>query len=826
MNASQLSKLLFSLNIFNSGSWTDFFKGLWAFIGRIFYNIFVLGIGRIADICQCVFRKLAGLDTVNYNGSAFSGDIVLAFLQDSIVQQTFISLLILAVIILIITTFVATIKTEFNKDGNNNKKKVFKMAFRGLANFLLVPIICMFGIIMANALLKAVDGATTIGGNSTLSSQMFLVGAYNANRVRNCENNGSDKDTYPYVVGSYGENFNSNTAKSAGGYGNFGVFLDDDLTGLNPLRAADKIDNFFAQSVCLKVGTGLVNLTINNNGQMNFQVYSASKDKNYTSLGFSPTLDVSTYSNTISYKKANCWNGGAFCEDIYISAASSGTLGEAGYFDHMAPNAEAGNLSFADGDIVTFNIYNVGLVFNYYDLNIGAFDYLISTIALIFCAYTLLITALGLIKRLFMIVTLFIISAPICALYPLDDGKALGLWRGEFVKNVLSAYAVIIIMNLFLLILPMVQKLNLFVGAWLPTIIPIPAAFANYVARVLIVLGALTFFKDGTKTISGIIGAGDAYGDSNNGLKNILGNVGRAAAGVALAGGVAVGGAKLVGKGIVGAKNAFNAIPGKISQAKDEKFKKQYMKDHSMDINSMAKAQAAAEDAKKNGETSGKGVNNKNTETVGENNSMNTKPTPEKSNGTPVGSSVQSASKPNPADASTKPIDWHRLRLQTKYDKKNGAGAFDKRENAREQAAKSKEEAKKLNKKTKYENKHGENTYDAHIKQKEDNRQARANTRHEAVKMAKSGFNQFKKVAGGLWFATRNIANGKASFKDSKDMFKAGMGGGSKAYNDKAKADKEKAAAAREKEANAKMQKDIASIAEYLKSQQDNNKKK
>ena len=174
------------LNIFDGGSWANFFSGLWAFIGRIFYAIVIIAIGRLADICQLIFRKLAGISStgVNMDGNIVEGDIVLAFIQSSIVRNLFFSLLILAIIILIITTFVAVIKTEFNKDGNNNKRKVIKNAFRGIANFLLVPIICMFGIIISNALLRAIDGATGGGENSTLSSQIFVASGYNANRAR------------------------------------------------------------------------------------------------------------------------------------------------------------------------------------------------------------------------------------------------------------------------------------------------------------------------------------------------------------------------------------------------------------------------------------------------------------------------------------------------------------------------------------------------------------------------------------------------------------------------------------------------------------------
>ena len=87
-----------------------------------------------------------------------------------------------------------------------------------------------------------------------------------------------------------------------------------------------------------------------------------------------------------------------------------------------------GVLRFSEGDRITCSLYNVGFVYFYYDLTLSGFDYLICTISLLFCSYILLIASLGLVKRLFLTVTLFLVSAPICATYPIDGGKILERW--------------------------------------------------------------------------------------------------------------------------------------------------------------------------------------------------------------------------------------------------------------------------------------------------------------------------------------------------------------------------------------------------------------
>ena len=89
------------------------------------------------------------------------GDIVIQFIQSDIVQQVFWAMVVLAVVLIFITSFVAVIKTEFDKNGNNNKKKVLSNALRGVVNFLIVPVVSIFGVIVGNSLLKTLDDAST-----------------------------------------------------------------------------------------------------------------------------------------------------------------------------------------------------------------------------------------------------------------------------------------------------------------------------------------------------------------------------------------------------------------------------------------------------------------------------------------------------------------------------------------------------------------------------------------------------------------------------------------------------------------------------------------
>ena len=479
---------MFSISMLN-GFWDvliNWFSGLFYFLSVGVYYLIIGGIGKLVDIMQLLFRKFAGLDGISLNGE--EGDIVLQFINSSRVQQVFIAMLVLAVVLIFITSFVAVIKTEFNKSGNNNKKVVLKNAIRGVANFVIVPIVCVFGVIVGNALLNAIDGATKPEQSATISGQMFVAGGYNSNRVRQGENTGENASGYAKgTVGSWvtgGE-------KNGIGYGSFGIFKDD-TTGLAKKSAADYIDNAFA-----------TNLTINLSNL-------STEEKTLIYAGGESGEFAYVYLNYFSLG-AFPWGHNTF--NYNIDGINGVTLESNGYNK--------------DNTTLTFSIYNVGLVSYYYDLSLFTYDYLVASIALIFCIYIFAVTLLGLIKRLFMIVTLFIISPPICALYPLDEGKALGLWRTEFIKQTLSAYSVVIILNIFFLLLPLFLQLEVI------TVVPnayysgmgLSVAFINYIARILIICGALLFFKDATNTVSKIIGAGDAFGDDLKDKKGFIGGV-------------------------------------------------------------------------------------------------------------------------------------------------------------------------------------------------------------------------------------------------------------------------------------------------------------
>ena len=126
----------------------------------------------------------------------------------------------------------------------------------------------------------------------------------------------------------------------------------------------------------------------------------------------------------------------------------------------------------------------------------------------IFMLFVLGSISFGMVKRLFMLVILFIISPIVCSMYPIDEGNAYKTWFGEFKKNLLSAYGAVAGMNLFLTIMPIVDQIQLGTyggnGDWVGLL------------QLILVIAGLFVVKDVISFISGLAGGDNSYSGGNS----------------------------------------------------------------------------------------------------------------------------------------------------------------------------------------------------------------------------------------------------------------------------------------------------------------------
>jgi len=151
-------------------------------IAMLLYSL-QIGFFWLIDCIQGIFRSMAGLDLYYYQGEEQSGDMVLAILMSDTVMSIFYGVLIVAIMLLFVTTFVAIIRSEFVEKGANPKGPIIGRSIKALFYFAAVPVVCLFGIWIANIFLKSLDEATS-NQSSALSTTVFFAASHDANRCR------------------------------------------------------------------------------------------------------------------------------------------------------------------------------------------------------------------------------------------------------------------------------------------------------------------------------------------------------------------------------------------------------------------------------------------------------------------------------------------------------------------------------------------------------------------------------------------------------------------------------------------------------------------
>ncbi|MCQ2565158.1 MAG: hypothetical protein MJ152_04825, partial [Clostridia bacterium] len=316
----------------------------------------------VIDLLQDIFLKFAGAGgTMYYNGEPITSNpiskggstetgIIYYLFQSEVVKNLLFSIMILALFLIVIFTAMAIIKNIYASKPKS-WKDIVANSFKGLANFVFVPVCCLLGVWAGNILLNAIAGATSSSGTTNMSRQLFVVSAYEANICRCDKAEGPDEARAIYAE-------------------RLGKSKDD------------------AEVV---------------------KIVPEGKDKE-----FYATLVDQAYS--VGVKVGNETK----MKDIYTHGQVS------------------------DG----YALFKV----NYIMLTAGG----------VFMMYILINLAYAMVKRMFILLMLFVISPAMAAMYPLDDGKAIGNWKGDFLKNTIMAYSAVAGMNLFFSLSPIINNIELY----------------------------------------------------------------------------------------------------------------------------------------------------------------------------------------------------------------------------------------------------------------------------------------------------------------------------------------------------------------------------
>ncbi len=275
------------------------------------------------------------------------------------------------------------------------------------------------------------------------------------------------------------------------------------------LNALKGMGNFILVPVLVLLGVWLGNILL---VAINGATSSGGATKMSRKLFMASAYNANIYRNE---------NGGLF-NDPYekVSALVSSSGLNITVEDNQSDEyyAEIVDRVYAESNVSIYEWFSVGDFYNLYQIN-----YLVLIVGGIFMLYVLGAITAGMVKRLFMLIILFIISPGICALYPLDEGSAVKSLNGEVKKNILSAYGAVAGMNIFYSILPLID--NIMIGGsgfW--------AGLAHVgvvtdIVQIFIMVIGLMMVKDIISWIANIIGGGDAFSAGGGLLKGAYGKI-------------------------------------------------------------------------------------------------------------------------------------------------------------------------------------------------------------------------------------------------------------------------------------------------------------
>lgn len=234
------------------------------------------------------------------------------------------------------------------------------------------------------------------------------------------------------------------------------------------------------------------------------------------------------------------------------------------------------------------DFYHLSSVSLYYDYS--RINYLLLIFGGCILIKTLYLTCFGMIVRLYQCGMLFIISPAVIGMTPINEG-GLGKWRSDFIGSTISAYGVVLAMNIYLILVKILLSIKFSFTSYDDYFLG--ASLMEGLLKCIIVIGGALYIEKFSGQIGGYFGAKDALAqgkDMEKGVKDqakkaistgvtvamMATGAGGAAVGAAkgLAGAMAKGGLKggasFVGGGIKkGALKLTDAVEGQVQTVAD-----------------------------------------------------------------------------------------------------------------------------------------------------------------------------------------------------------------------------------------------------------------
>ena len=203
--------------------------------------------------------------------------------------------------------------------------------------------------------------------------------------------------------------------------------------------------------------------------------------------------------------------------------------------------------------------FDTAVVSQYY--NLRSMNFLIGILGSIIIMVMFVMSAVTFIQRIFDIVLLFIISPVSVSTIPVDEGDRFKTWRNITISKVLSAYGIILSMNLFFIIIPQIQGITFFTDT-----------FKNGIVQILFLIGGAYSVTKANLLIAQLTGeaagrnaTSEMIANARHGLNNAraIGGTGMALGGALLGGKKFLNTRKSTKSSIKGFKDSFTTPTSK-----------------------------------------------------------------------------------------------------------------------------------------------------------------------------------------------------------------------------------------------------------------------
>lgn len=460
----------------------DYAKAIIDMLIKVIYLLYA-SLAAGVDAMQSILRKLVGLDQY-WQISTSSGNIVktndpltefiygiLGYGESSAsykaLNTVFWSLAIFGLIVLIITTMVAIVKSHYNEDSQQTDPwKYIYTAGKSIFTFILLPIVTILGLQITSFILKTLDNIT--GGTGSADEIEGIYGKKAVGQFKGTETSSGGKITYIYYD-YFGTSDPSTTTTFSG------TLFNACMYNANRLR----------------IGSGKGDKIVDINvisSSMGGKIFGQGDALNgYTSDG----EKKERVAYQIDY---------AFVNNLQLASSVTYSTVKSDFEDVVLI---VGGLDLSSNSVKSFSKFNVALIWCFYDL--WQFNFIVG-FAGVFTTFAIMISiVIGLIGRLFKGAALFLIYPAILGIAPLDNFKAFKSWGTNFIQQVMMAFGSIIGVNILLLILPYIQTLQFF-----------EYAILNYMMNVVMLVTGLVMAKDFSSIVSGFVGGDDAIAKGDN----------------------------------------------------------------------------------------------------------------------------------------------------------------------------------------------------------------------------------------------------------------------------------------------------------------------